>query len=270
MDWVKLKTALAFDARVVTVGNEAFGGWARMLSWAGDYETDGRVPVCVANALAGSKEALARLVGAGLLELAEALPSREPGHYLISDYQNDQTTVAELEALSAKRREAGRLGGLSKASKRHRNAVAKPKQTKSKKRNPPTPQTGGNDGFEAFWSTYPRRAGKGSKVKARAIWTALSPADRDQATSDLAARIASHPEWQSPRESGRFLPMVTTFLRGRLWEDDWGQEPATAPEAPAEADWTCRDCDRTYSAAEARALGRCPACRGGLMGPEAA
>lgn len=314
-------TALATAAPVMAAGNEAFGGYVRLLAWSGYHETEGRIPATAALAFVGSPDTIAKLLACGLLAFASTNSAdTNEGDYVIVGYERDQVTAQCRRAISRKRRRAGRLGGR-----------ASPKQTPSKVpstclasasdgttttvqgENPSSPPshsllssetetsvplslrsgpkgrrvsgsnpravgtnpraTGTNPRalspeFVAFWKRYPRRTGKGPKAKAAELWGRLSPADRDLASSDLLARVANHPDWQSPRDGGRYLPMVTTYLRGQLWTDDWGQEPLKSPEPAPEPDWACRECQRTYGAAEARALRYCPACHGGLMGPD--
>ena len=97
---------------------------------------------------------------------------------------------------------------------------------------PPTPQGGKESDvldmlFERFWKAYPPRNGKRrGKAQAQKAWAKLKP---DLPTCRLmAAALESDKqsdEWQ--RENGRYIPMASTWLNGRRWED----EPA-GPEDP--------------------------------------
>lgn len=98
---------------------------------------------------------------------------------------------------------------------------------------PPTPQGGKESDvldmlFERFWKAYPPRNGKRrGKAQAQKAWNKLKP---DLPTCRrMAAALESDKqsdEWQ--RENGRFIPMASTWLNGRRWED----EPVE-PEQPA-------------------------------------
>jgi hypothetical protein len=90
---------------------------------------------------------------------------------------------------------------------------------------PPTPRAW-EPRFERFWLAYPR---KESKQKARE-WFALhrpGPATLD-AMVDAIARQSQSAQWQ--KEGGRFIPMPTTWLNQRRWED----EGVTLPAAEAD------------------------------------
>jgi hypothetical protein len=65
--------------------------------------------------------------------------------------------------------------------------------------------------FEAFWDLYPNKV---DKKKARDKWVLLSAADREAALADLPRRAAEHDSWLRG-----FIPMPTTYLNGRRWED---------------------------------------------------
>lgn len=111
---------------------------------------------------------------------------------------------------------------------------------------PPTPQ-GGNESdvldmlFERFWKAYPPRNGKRcGKAQAYKAWAKLKP---DLPTCRLmAAALESDKqsdEWQ--RENGRYIPMASTWLNGRRWED----EPVE-PEQPADKTATARQPKRWH------------------------
>ena len=101
---------------------------------------------------------------------------------------------------------------------------------------PPTPQGEACDRldllFERFWRAYPPRGGKRrGKAQAQKAWRKLKP---DLPTCRrMAAALEedkNSDEWQ--RENGRYIPMASTWLNGRRWEDepagpeDLGPRPA--------------------------------------------
>ena len=79
---------------------------------------------------------------------------------------------------------------------------------------PQTPQ--GELGFSEFWSADPR---KDARAVALASWLKIKPDD------DLRAKIVAHvtaraqsKDWT--KDGGQFVPMASTFLNQRRWEDE--------------------------------------------------
>jgi len=68
--------------------------------------------------------------------------------------------------------------------------------------------------FDAFWTAYPRGAGKVSAVKA---WTKLKPADRNAAMAALPQHMAV---WRAQKRGMDKVPHASTWLNQRRWEDD--------------------------------------------------
>jgi hypothetical protein len=82
--------------------------------------------------------------------------------------------------------------------------------------------------FLLFWSSYPKRVGKGAAWKA---WVKLDPPALviDAMLTALAWQI-HQPKWR--KDGGEFIPYPATWLNARRWED----EPLTAT-GPAKVDW---------------------------------
>ncbi len=92
----------------------------------------------------------------------------------------------------------------------------------------PTARTNGDDGFDSWWSHYPRKVDKGHARKA--YRSALKRATAD----DLLAGVQQFAETARSREP-RFVPHAATWLNGDRWTD----EPAAAPAAvQREPEWT--------------------------------
>lgn len=80
-----------------------------------------------------------------------------------------------------------------------------------------------DNGFEALWAIYPRKAAKAVTEKA---YAKLAPNADLQAV--LLAAVATQATWSKWRENGgEFVPHLSTWLNGRRWED---QAPAVAAE----------------------------------------
>ncbi|WP_432783793.1 YdaU family protein [Pseudomonas corrugata] len=72
------------------------------------------------------------------------------------------------------------------------------------------------DLFPKFWSLYPR---KQDKAKAQKAWAKLKVTDDLFAliATGLAAQVVSA-DWL--KEGGKYIPMPTTWLNGKRWEDE--------------------------------------------------
>lgn len=83
-------------------------------------------------------------------------------------------------------------------------------------------QTGYGDEFNAFWAAYPknRRVGKGAALKS--FQKAIKAASLKDILDALAWQVKSE-QWT--KDNGQFIPMPTTYLNQRRWEDDRPDEP---------------------------------------------
>ena len=125
-----------------------------------------------------------------------------------------------------------------KKSKRgvRKNAYQNNNTGNSKQDNtPPTPPTGGGNPsvsmpvheprwFARFWQLYPPRNGKrvGRQAAVKA-WDKLKP-DRELAGVIGEALKAQKQTEEWIRENGRYIPMASTWLNGRRWEDEISPE----------------------------------------------
>ena len=109
MSWVKLDDRFWCNERILAVGNEAAGAFARLLSYAGSAEDDGRVPAQIVEFVTCRRKTIVdALLTAGLLV--------ENGTgYVIPDYLKFNHSKQELEEMRKQKAAAGRLGGLAKA-----------------------------------------------------------------------------------------------------------------------------------------------------------
>lgn len=85
------------------------------------------------------------------------------------------------------------------------------------------------DWFDALWKIYPR---KDAKAAARKKWDALKP-DRETCRAILAGleRDKRSEQWQ--KDSGKYIPMLSTYLNQRRWEDQ-GVDASQLPTPPAD------------------------------------
>jgi hypothetical protein len=71
-------------------------------------------------------------------------------------------------------------------------------------------------GFDLFWSTFPRKIGKGA---AELAWKKLKPDATLQARIVQAVKAQCKSE-QWRRDGGQFIPHPATWLNGKRWEDE--------------------------------------------------
>jgi hypothetical protein len=72
------------------------------------------------------------------------------------------------------------------------------------------------DGFDGFWSAYPKKV---KKTAARSAWDKIGP-DADLTRTILAAieRQKQSTDWT--KNGGEYVPHPTSWLNGRRWEDE--------------------------------------------------
>lgn len=84
------------------------------------------------------------------------------------------------------------------------------------------------EGFSEFWEAYPR---KHAKQAAQAAWDKLRP-DAGLRGQILAALSAQKRSAAWREQDGKFIPLPSTYINGRRWEDQI-LDAAPVPEAPA-------------------------------------
>jgi uncharacterized protein YdaU (DUF1376 family) len=89
------------------------------------------------------------------------------------------------------------------------DATSKPKNQRTSK---PIPV----DGFEKFWSAYPRKTAKAEALKS---FAKIAP-DDETLERMLAAVNRSKQSTDWLKDSGQFVPFPSTWLNQRRWEDE--------------------------------------------------
>ena len=124
---------------------------------------------------------------------------------------------------------ASTVGSTNGSSLKHKH---KQKQIHKTETLSPLPPPGESAGFEAFWSAYPKKQNKQNALKA---WDKLNPDPSLVETIVAAVERAKRSEtWI--KDGGRFIPLPTTYLNDRRWEDE---ETETHQRlcAPRKGDW---------------------------------
>lgn len=97
MTWTKLDDAFWSNPKVVAAGNAATGAYARMLSYCGDHNTDGKVEDAPA-ALIATRGQLAKLEEHGLIE-------RNGNGWIVPGYLEFNPSKAQVEKERVRARE---------------------------------------------------------------------------------------------------------------------------------------------------------------------
>ncbi len=102
---------------------------------------------------------------------------------------------------------------------------SEPSEPNIKNNTPIVPK--GDDGFESFWKTYPKRVGRGAAEKA---WKRLKPnTETVQAIIKAIGEQKESANWQ--KDLGQFVPYPATWLNQKRWQDD-PQIENSEPEDP--------------------------------------
>lgn len=88
-----------------------------------------------------------------------------------------------------------------------------------------------DNGFEIFWSVYPKHKGKADALKA---WGKIKPSVELQATMAKALEAQKQSE-QWRKDGGQYIPMPATWLNGKRWEDE--VQTQTQTNLPTDADY---------------------------------
>jgi hypothetical protein len=122
--------------------------------------------------------------------------------------------------LDASRRKAqsGKAGGSSKRTESKTQANDNQTESKKKNKNKDKNKNKNKDkclkeGFDLFWSAYPRKQGKQDARKAFekadvSLDTILTELEKQKGMAD----------WQE--DGGKYIPHPATWLNGRRWEDE--------------------------------------------------
>ena len=87
------------------------------------------------------------------------------------------------------------------------------------------------EGFNAFYAAYPRHEGKADALKA---WNKLKP-DIVLQTKMGEALTAQKKSPQWTKNNGQYIPMPSTWLNGKRWEDE--VQTQSQPNLPTDADY---------------------------------
>lgn len=197
------------------------------------------------------KRIIVKCKNAGLLLMADYNdnPYKRTKWYSLSDaalefYNITVTPDGQwLEPYNVWRNRHVDMGGSAKSTKGETATSIKEKEEKKegKKKDPPySPPKGDKpakapnrekstptyapEAFETFWAAYPR---KDDRKKAIRAWDKLKP-DKPLCRVMYAALLRQKESDQWTRDGGQYIPMFSTWLNGRRWEDR-GVDPSQLP-----------------------------------------
>jgi len=131
--WFRLDDKAHSHAKVIEVGNRAYGAWVRMGCWSSDHLTDGRIPVAVAIMFSEDNDDIRALLRVGLLD------EIDDDSYQVHDFVDYNPTAKQVKRQQKQRVDAGRIGGKRKASNSLANAKRNASETPSKTQAKPCP-----------------------------------------------------------------------------------------------------------------------------------
>ena len=202
--WFKVWTSIVGNARFAEMSLEDIGRWT-LLGASTALDGDGGVL-----GVPGRGRELCRLLRVDTIEEAKVVLDRvfsvrfEEGKNVNGElsvtwknwkkYQEDSTVAERVKRLRSKRR----------GEEKREEEI----QTRAR-------LNGHDQGFDAFWTAYPRHE---AKIRALKAWTALHPTP--ELTATLLAAIEQHKQrlWaQAPPDK---VPHPASWLNGRRWEDE--------------------------------------------------
>lgn len=233
--YVKVLDNLEDHPRWLEVSPAGVGLWVLALGYCGRNLTDGLFPAGKLRRWGVSAEdpAVAELLTAGRWhgpghECGDC-PEVPAGQMYVHAYLEHQRSRAEVEALSAKRAEAGRRGGSARSTKQVAEQTASTGKQAEAKGTPTTEADTKKDSpararaaayaadFETWWETYPHKVGKAAAAKAYEKARRTAGVDADTLMAGLSNATAV---WVAERRERQFIPHPATWLNQGRWDDD--------------------------------------------------
>lgn len=219
MTWFKVDDGFAFHPKALAAGNAALGLWVRSGAWCAANLTGGALPRHMIGTLGAQKRDAARLVSVGLwCETEDGYQFNSWDHYQPTKAQVEAKRKADRER-QARARERDGHGGSHAVTKAVTNGGSHgaPDPTRPKK----TSSSYSDADFAAFWTAYPRKAGKPAAAKA---WQAAIKRGVDpQYLITTTERFAELSAATDPK----FIPHPTTWLNQERYNDV--DTPAASP-----------------------------------------
>lgn len=132
-----------------------------------------------------------------------------------SKKEEEETKESEPERIEANPSEPERNEAEESESDNHKPKTINQEDKREDSIPPKPPAKKADDDFSVFWMAYPKKQDKQNALKA---WKKLNPDAETQRKMILAIQAQrASPQWQ--KEGGQFIPLPSTWLNGRRWED---------------------------------------------------
>lgn len=238
--YVKVYNDLTDHPAFMDLDPEHVGLWLMAVVYASRNLTDGLFPTKALRRWGASPGAEQPLLDAGRWHApghdCAACPQPPDGQLYVHDYLEHQRSKAEIEGVSAKRREAGKLGGRARAAKLAPQP-APAAQAPAPKTQSPAATPADVEHFAEFYAAYPRKVGKGAAAKAYA------KATKDTDPAAILAGLRNAVEvWRATGTEDRFIPHPATWLNAGRWADEQPKLPDMPGQPPARASFTMAQC----------------------------
>ena len=131
----------------------------------------------------------------------------------IAHYQDKAQKASAAGKASAAKRSKAASDGPTLNGRSTDDELNKKQETGTKNQEP-------TDGFDEFWKAYPKKSAKPAALKA------FKAAKINGHLPDVLADIASKSQSEAwTKGGGQFIPMPSTYLNQRRWEDETGKAP---------------------------------------------
>ena len=223
-DWIKMRSDLFEHPKVFKLadllGVDEFAAVGMLFcfwAWADKHAVDGRVDAATTRLVdkcahrAGFAEAL---VSIGWL-VVDADGITIPR---FNEHNGDSAKERTLKNQRQARWRAGKRGGAvdDEASTSTTTEASTREEKRREEKTTPKAPNGVPDGFDAFWTAYPNKVGKGAAVKA---FAKIAPG-QDLLRDMLAALADQKCSVRWLKDGGQYVPNPATWLNQQRWLDE--------------------------------------------------
>lgn len=223
-DWIKMRTALANDPAVIAIALdldksefEVVGMLHHLWSWADSQSQDGhikRVTDVWIDRYVHHKGFAKSMCDAGWLII-----EKDGITFPNFDRHNGESAKKRAEATERQRISRANRGSSHVTDTSHQSRdKSVTREEKRREENKATPIVP-TEAFAAFWSSYPKKTGKGAAEKA---WLKVNP-DLITLTAITQALESAKSSIEWRRDAGKYIPNPATWLNQKRWEDQYTQ-----------------------------------------------
>jgi len=131
------------------------------------------------------------------------------------------------------KRHSAQNGALNKKEKETKKETTKKKELKPIGHTASDRQSGYTEGFERFWSNYPKRVAKADAFKAFKAKGKERSVKHEEFADFLIKHIEQRCKTEWKGKERKYIPNAASFLRQERWEDDLSYTNDIATDKPA-------------------------------------